>query len=301
MAAVLVPLPWAFIAIRKALAGRGVNARSAPTQADIELGAGIHDLQLDFEEIADNSPALLEALYRVVSATDATVLILGKTGTGKDLVARAIHARSHRRDRTFISVNCAAIPATLMESELFGHEKGAFTGAANRRKGLFERADGGTLFLDEVSELALDVQVKLLRVLQKQEVQPVGATHTVPIDVRVIASSSCDLRDAVRAGQFREDLFHRLNVMPIAVPPLRLRVSHEMLLRVMGTAAAGSEKRTIKAAMAELERASILEALKATGGVLEGSRGAAQVLGCDPATLRRWMRKLGVSSAPKQK
>src|SRR6266480_1316232 len=179
----------------------------------------------NFEEIAGNSPALLAVLRKVeqVAPTDSTVLICGETGTGKELIARAIHNRSARKDRPLVKVNCSAISAGLVESELFGHIKGAFTGAVERRVGRFELADGGTIFLDEIGELPLETQVKLLRVLQEQEFEPVGSSRTIRVDVRVIAATNRDLQEAVRTGRFRPDLFYRLNVFPIAIPPLRER------------------------------------------------------------------------------
>jgi predicted ATPase/transcriptional regulator with GAF, ATPase, and Fis domain len=188
--------------------------------------------QHNFEEIVGNSPALLESLRRVerVAPTDSTVLILGETGTGKELFARAIHDRSGRRDRPLVKVNCAAIASGLVESELFGHVKGAFTGALQNRSGRFELADGGTIFLDEVSELSLETQVKLLRVLQEQEFEPVGSSRTLRVDVRVIAASNRRLEEDVRSGRFRADLLYRLNVFPLAVPALRDRRSDIPLL-----------------------------------------------------------------------
>jgi PAS domain S-box-containing protein len=186
----------------------------------------------NFEEIVGQSPALLGALEKVnrVAKTDATVLITGETGTGKELIARAIHSASHRYDKPLIKVNCAALPAGLVESELFGHEKGAFSGAISRRVGRFELANGGTIFLDEIGEVPTDVQVKLLRVLQEREFERVGGTNPIKLDVRVIAATNRDLAKSIREGKFREDLFYRLNVFPIALPPLRDREGDVLLL-----------------------------------------------------------------------
>jgi PAS domain S-box-containing protein len=177
------------------------------------------------EALLGDSPALKQVLHDIaqVAATDATVLILGETGTGKELVARAIHAASQRRERPFITVNCAAIPATLIESELFGHEAGAFTGATKRREGRFALADKGTILLDEIGELPLDLQSKLLRVLQGGEFDPVGSVTTRKVNVRVLAATNRDLAKAIQDGKFREDLFYRLNVFPLRLPPLRER------------------------------------------------------------------------------
>jgi transcriptional regulator with GAF, ATPase, and Fis domain len=335
-----------------------------------------------FEEIVGNSPALLAVLRKVerVAASDSTVLVTGETGTGKELVARAIHARSARQDRPLVKVNCSAISAGLVESELFGHVKGAFTGAIERRIGRFELADGGTIFLDEVGELPLETQVKLLRVLQEQEFEPVGSSHTVRVDVRIIAATNRDLNEAIRAGRFRSDLYYRLNVFPIDVPPLRERrsdipqlamfflsslskrfgkridaVSEETMERLvaypwpgnirelqnvieravvlspgpvleldrdliptrtpenhpgandfLGHAAGplvrkssgrlrttGSSSRQMPS-LQEVERGHILAALKHTGGVIEGPRGAAKILDLHPNTLRSRMQKLGI-------
>lgn len=186
----------------------------------------------NFEEIVGNSPTLIDVLRKVetVAPTDSTVLIMGETGCGKELIARAIHNRSKRKSRPLVKVNCGAIPTGLVESELFGHMKGAFTGALERRTGRFELADGGTLFLDEVSELPLDTQVKLLRVLQEHEFEPLGSSRTIKVNVRIIAASNRDLERAIQEGRFRADLFYRLNVLPMTLPPLRQRRSDIPLL-----------------------------------------------------------------------
>lgn len=181
----------------------------------------------NFEEILGNSPELLRLLDRVQStaSTDANVLIIGETGSGKELVARAIHSRSARRNSQLVKVNCGAIPAGLVESELFGHVKGAFTSASERRIGRFELANNGTIFLDEVGELPLETQVKLLRVLQEQEFEPVGSSRTINVNVRIIAATNRDLEKSVKSGTFRSDLYYRLNVIPLRVPALRERRS----------------------------------------------------------------------------
>jgi formate hydrogenlyase transcriptional activator len=185
-----------------------------------------------FEEIVGSSPSLRKVLKAVdkVAATDSTVLILGETGTGKELIARAIHKRSKRSTRAFIRVNCAAIPQALIASELFGHEKGAFTGAVERRVGRFETADGGTLFLDEIGDLPPETQIALLRVLQEREFERVGSVNPIPVDVRVLAATNKDLGAAVADGTFRQDLFYRLNVFPVCIPPLRERTEDIRLL-----------------------------------------------------------------------
>jgi two-component system, NtrC family, nitrogen regulation response regulator GlnG len=168
----------------------------------------------------------MQEIYKMlgrVAPTDVTVLITGESGTGKELVARAIHYNSPRVGKAFLALNCAAIPRELLESELFGHEKGAFTGATERKIGKFEQASGGTLFLDEIGDMPLDLQAKLLRVLQEREITRTGGTTSIPVDVRIVAATNQNLREQVQNREFREDLFYRLNVVPIAIPPLRER------------------------------------------------------------------------------
>ncbi len=343
--------------------------------------------ELNFDEIVGSSPALLAALAKVeqVAPTDTTVLVLGETGTGKELVARALHEGSRRRGRPLVKVNCAAISAGLVESELFGHVKGAFTGALDRRVGRFELADGGTLFLDEVGELPPETQVKLLRVLQEREFEPVGSNRTVKVDVRIIAATGRDLAAEARAGRFRADLYYRLSVFPVAMPPLRQRRSDVPQLvtffldrfgrrlgkRVEGVApdtmarlvdypwpgnvrelqnvvergvvlsegpvlrldqdllpSAGPDPAPAPAdaarpeagaraepapratptagadavgddgavlPLAEMERRHILLALGRAGGVIDGPKGAAALLGLHPNTLRSRMQRMGIT------
>ncbi|MAQ15309.1 MAG: transcriptional regulator [Sandaracinus sp.] len=198
---------------------------TARTASEVrELRARIDD-KLSFRGILGDHPTMQRVLKRVsqVARSRATVLVHGETGTGKELIASAIHHNSDRRDRPFVRVNCAALAESLLESELFGHERGAFTGAIGRRKGRFEEADGGTLFLDEVSEIALPTQVKLLRFLQERELERVGSNQTIAVDVRVVAATNRDLRAMVEEGTFREDLYYRLNVVQVDLPPLRAR------------------------------------------------------------------------------
>jgi formate hydrogenlyase transcriptional activator len=195
----------------------------------IELGefgdSGYDRCSTECDGIIGSSPALRAVLddVRIVAPTGATVLIAGETGTGKELIARAIHVHSERRHRPFVKVNCAAIPAELLESELFGHERGAFTGAVAQRIGRFEAADGGTLFLDEIGDMPLHLQTKLLRVLQEQEFERVGGSRTIQVDVRIVAATNRDLKAMVEENRFRADLYYRLAVFPMNVPPLRER------------------------------------------------------------------------------
>ena len=189
-------------------------------------------MALQLDGIIGKSPALAE-VWRVLSKvapTDSTVLVTGESGTGKELLVRALHKNSRRRNRPFVPINCGAIPKELLESELFGHEKGAFTHAIRSRPGRFELADGGTIFLDEIGEMDLSLQVKILRVLQEKEIERVGGTQIKKVDVRVVATTNKDLETEVGAGRFREDLFYRLNVIPLHLPPLRERGEDVLLL-----------------------------------------------------------------------
>ncbi|WP_217694112.1 sigma-54-dependent Fis family transcriptional regulator [Desulfovibrio sp. DV] len=182
-------------------------------------------LEYNHEDIIGKSEAIKNVFYKVeqIAATDTNVLVLGETGTGKELVARAIHSLSLRKDRALVKMNCAALPANLIESELFGHEKGAFTGAHSRRLGRFEVANGATLFLDEIGELPLELQAKLLHVIQNGEFERLGSSTTIKVDVRIIAATNRNLEEEVSKGHFRDDLWYRLNIFPITVPPLRDR------------------------------------------------------------------------------
>jgi len=314
-----------------------------------------------FDDIIGQSASLRALLRKVrqVSEVETTVLLTGETGTGKELIARGIHEASARKDRPLIKINCGAIPQGIIESELFGHEKGAFTGAIQKRIGRFELADKGTLFMDEVGELPLDTQVKLLRVLQEQEFERVGSTKPIRVDVRLISATNRDLEKEVAEGRFRSDLFYRLNVFPIRVPPLRERpgdipvlvdyflaqfqrklgkslkgVTPETLDQLQryawpgnirelqnvleracvlatgpvvalgetlrsstpGVAAASSGAPTPLLTLEESERAHIRRALAAADGRVHGPKGAAELLGINPSTLRSRMQKLGVTS-----
>jgi formate hydrogenlyase transcriptional activator len=202
-------------------------------EVQIHLKEGIETNQ-QYPEIIGRSSELQQTLQLVarVAPTNSTVLILGETGTGKELVARAIHNHSSRRTKPMINVNCATLPANLIESELFGHERGSFTGATDRRIGKFEQAHQGTLFLDEIGEMPLELQVKLLRALQEKEIERIGGRTTIPVDVRIIAATNRDLEKEVEAGRFRADLFYRLNIFPIHLPELRNRRDDIPLLAI---------------------------------------------------------------------
>ncbi|MGH9880064.1 MAG: sigma-54-dependent Fis family transcriptional regulator, partial [Pyrinomonadaceae bacterium] len=213
------------IAVENALAFREIDAlKNKLKEEKLYLEEEIRT-EYNFEEIIGNSPALKRVLQDVetVATTDSTVLIYGETGTGKELIAHAIHNLSPRTERTLVKVNCAAIPTGLLESELFGHEKGAFTGAIDRRVGRFELAHQGTIFLDEVEDIPLELQSKLLRVLQEHEFERLGSSRTLRVDVRVVAATNSDLAQLVAEKKFRSDLYYRLNVFPLNVPPLRER------------------------------------------------------------------------------
>ncbi len=211
--------------VDRALGRRRLQRENLLLKDEVERRGG-------FPSIVGRTPVMREVEEQVarVAPTDATVLLAGESGTGKELFARAVHQLSGRRDRPFVALNCAAIPSTLIENELFGHEKGSYTGAHARQLGKFELAGGGTIFLDEIGELEKEVQGKILRVIQERTVERLGGTATLKVDVRVVAASNQDLRKAVEEGRFREDLFFRLNIFPITIPPLRLRTADIPLL-----------------------------------------------------------------------
>ena len=243
-------LEKAVLVVRHAMRQRALEAENRDLRAQVDRR----------HTLIGESPAMRHLREQVLLAapTNGRVLILGENGTGKEVVARTLHAHSRRRSGPFVEVNCAAIPEELIESELFGHARGAFTGAVADRRGRFEHAHGGTIFLDEIGDMSLKTQAKVLRALQEQVVQPVGGTATVRVDVRVVAATNKDLQDEIRAGRFREDLFFRLNVVPIFVPPLRDRADDVPRLaeHFMATLAGeyGRLKRFAPEAMARLQQ-----------------------------------------------
>ena len=236
-----------------------------------------------FEEIVGTSAALRRVLERVskVALTDSTVLITAKTGTGKELIARAIHKQSARAARAFVSVNCAAVPSSLIASELFGHKKGSFTGATQRRLGRFELANNGTIFLDEIGELPAETQIALLRVLQEREFERVGGSKPIQTDVRVLVATNRDLQSAIADGTFRSDLFYRLNVFPIELPPLRERRDDIPLL--------------VEYFIDRYASKAGKKILAATRGRVSGPSGAAAKLGIPPSTLDSKIRSLKIN------
>jgi formate hydrogenlyase transcriptional activator len=237
------------IAIENALAYREISElKDKLAQEKLYLEEEIRS-ELNFEHIIGSSPALKQVLELVetVASSDSTVLLLGDTGTGKELIARAIHDHSRRKDCTFVKLNCAAIPTGLIESELFGHEKGAFTGAITQRMGRLELADQGTLFLDEVGDIPIEIQPKLLRALQEREFERLGSTHTKKVNVRLVAATNRDLEKMIAAREFRSDLYYRLNVFPIRIPPLRERKEDiPLLVRFFVQKLAGRMKKPIE-------------------------------------------------------
>src|ERR1700733_2040285 len=251
-------------------------ASRASTGIDIDMDEETLDLRDEvlstpmFEEIVGSSEAIcgVTAQEMRVAPSDATVLITGESGTGKELIARAIHKRSRRSRSVFTRMNCAVTPPSLMAAELFGYEKGAFTGANQRHSGRFEFANHGTMFLDEIGEMPPETQVALLRVLQEREFERVGGTQSLPLDVRVFAATNCDLPSAVRSGKFRLDLFYRLNVFPIHVPPLRARPEDILLLaKYFIERYAAKERKRIR--RVEKRTAELLEGYRWPGNILE--------------------------------
>jgi formate hydrogenlyase transcriptional activator len=345
------------LALDNALAYGRLNASAARLEDErLYLEAEIES-EYNFEDIVGKSAAIRKVLDQVaiVAPTSSTVLLHGETGTGKELVARAIHNRSPRRARTFVRLNCAAIPSGLVESELFGHEKGAFTGALIQKRGRFELADHGSLFLDEIGDITMDLQPKLLRALQEREFERLGSTKTLQVDVRLIAATHRNLESMIRNNQFREDLFYRLNVFPIEIPPLRERREDIPLLvhffvsrlsRTMQRRIRSIPKRAMEALIAsdwpgnirelenfiercviltqgdelnvprtelrrsaerpmasavstfeQVERQTILDALKSASGKIAGKGGAAERLGLKRTTLQNKMNRLSITRA----
>ncbi len=307
-----------------------------------------------FEDIIGQSDPLKYVLFKIeqVATTDSSVLLLGETGTGKELIARAIHSMSQRKERPLVKVDCATLPPNLIESELFGREKGAYTGSQERQMGRFEFADGSTIFLDEIGELPLELQVKLLRVIQDGEFERLGSNHPIKVDVRIIAATNRNLEKEIAMGNFRKDLWYRLNVFPITLPPLRQRkedipllvnefvqryskkigkditkipdsametlqrypwpgnirelqnVIERAVINTPGTllqladqldsTVAVDSTPNPRRSLQEIERESILRVLEETSWRIEGAKGAADILGLNPSTLRGRMRKFGI-------
>jgi transcriptional regulator with GAF, ATPase, and Fis domain len=282
--------------------------------ADDNLYLNRELLRISGDEIVGADFGLREVMHQVrhVAPTESPVLLTGETGVGKDVIANAIHLGSPRRAGPFIPVNCGAIPDSLIDSELFGHEKGAFTGALAQKRGRFERATGGTIMLDEVGEMPLEAQVRLLRVLQHREIERVGGAERIPVDIRIIAATNQDLAALVHSGRFREDLYFRLHVFPIVVPPLRdrrsdlpalvhhfierkakeLKIAETPRLAVGAIDDAESDDETLD--LDAIVASHIRRVLRRTGGKIHGRGGAGELLGVNPNTLRYKMRKLGI-------
>ena len=270
-----------------------LKAENALLQEQIEANTGI----------VGNSAAIrrLLALVERVAPRDTTVLITGESGTGKELIARALHQKSPRRERPFVAVNCAALSESLFESELFGHEKGAFTGAVSLKHGRFEIAQGGTIFLDEIGELALPLQAKLLRVLQQREFERVGGTQAHPLDIRVIAATNRDLGEDVRGGKFREDLFHRLNVVTLESPPLRDHKEDIPLLAQYFLQRSSERcKRHVRGLSPEAEEAIMQYSWPGNVRELENAMERAVVLGVSESVLLEELPESLLEAAPQQ-
>ncbi len=302
------------IAIENHLAyGEVVELKDKLAQEKLYLEDEIRS-ELDFEGIVGQSSALRHVLNLVetVAPSDSTVLLLGETGTGKELIARAIHERSRRKDRTFVKLNCAAIPTGLLESELFGHERGAFTGAIAQKIGRLELADRGSLFLDEVGDIPVEIQPKLLRALQEREFERLGSNRTQQVDVRLVAATNRDLEQMMENREFRSDLYYRLNVFPIRIPPLRERPEDIPLLvryftqkygrlmhkKIESIQLGHTGKHAPVAGNREaFERDEIVRILKVTNGRVGGPGGAAARMGIKRTTLISRMKKFDIDRA----